>query len=341
MDPAQRTSLLNWCQKLRKVFDALASKCQALQKQTTRSSVKSSCSSSTSLKKGEESHAIICQKKEEFQSSSCLSTKGQQKKGLRWCPGVMSPPSKPPKKLSHTQMRSDESTQKHAVSKTFANRYAPLAIEEPEAGAVHVAWISAKKSSTVKCSADDVHIFKDGWKANRRGITPAIDTIEGVIIFLQKFKKYCQTHCDEMASPYKRTIKALTLLHEDGVKWVKDCHNEMAYWMLGIIDPDDPKEEVLWTKFKTYLASQIKTQKPTKQEVEKEKAQVAMLKALAVTMTKRAKQGSSPSEKKEQRTKLPALLPPKEGRSPLEQAEQESKFAKALTRAVIGLAMAK
>jgi hypothetical protein len=75
--------------------------------------------------------------------------------------------------------------------------------------------------------------------------------------------------------------------------------------------------------------------------VEKEKAQVTMLKALAVTMTKKGKQGSSPLEKKEQQAKLPALLPPKEGRSPPEQAEQESKFAKALTRAVIGIATAK
>jgi hypothetical protein len=156
----------------------------------------------------------------------------------------------------------------------------------------------------------------------------------GTILFLQKFKRYCQGHRDEMASLYKRTIKALTLLHEDRVEWVKDCHNEMVYWMLGMIDPDDPKEEVLWTKFKAYLASKIKAQKPTKQEVAKaakEKAQVAMLKALAITMTKKAKQGSSPSEKKEQQAKLPALLSPKEGCSPPEQAEQESKFAKALT----------
>jgi hypothetical protein len=165
--------------------------------------------------------------------------------------------------------------------------------------------------------------------------------VEGTILFLQKFKKYCQGHHDEMASPYKRTIKALTLLHEDGVKWVKDCHNEMAYWTLGMLDPDDLKEEVLWTKFKTYLAAQIKVQKPTKREMEKEKAQVMMLKALAVTMTKGAKQGSSSLEKKEQQAKLPALLPPKEGRLPPEQAEQESKFAKALTRAVIGLVTAK
>jgi hypothetical protein len=237
-------------------------------------------------------------------------------------------------------MRSDESARKHAVSKTFANRYALLATEEPEAGAVHIAQISAKKNSTVKCSADDACIFKDGPKASRRGVTPAIDTIEGAIVFLQKFKKYCQGHHDEMASPYKRTIKALTLLHEDGVKWVKDCHNEMAYWTLGMPDPDDPKEEVLWTKFKAYLVSQIKAREPTKQEVAKEKVQVAMLKALAVTMTKGAKQGSSPLEKKE-RARLPALLPPKEGRSPQEQVEQESKFAKALTRAVIKITTAK
>jgi hypothetical protein len=340
MDPTQHTSLLNWCQKLRKVFDKSASKRQALQKQMTPSSVKNNCSPLTSQKKGGESRAMKCRQKEP-QSSSRLSTKGQQKKGLRWCPGVMSPPSKPPKKLSHTQMRSDEFAQKHAISKTFVNRYAPLAIEGPEVSAVHVAWISAKKSSTMKCSADDARIFKDGPRGNRRDDTPAIDTVEGAIRFLQKFKKYCQGHRDEMASPYKRTIKALTLLHEDGVKWVKDCHNEMAYWTLGMIDPDDPKEEVLWTKFKAYLASKIKPPKPTKQEVEKEKAQVAMLKALAITMTKKARQGSSPSERKEQQAKLPALLPPKEGRSPWEQAEQESKFAKALTRAVIGIAMAK
>jgi hypothetical protein len=311
MDPAQRTSLLNWCQKLRKVFDVSASKRQALQKQTTLLSIKNNCSPLTSQRKGGESRAVICQKKEKLQSSSHLSTKGQQKKGLRWCPGVMNPPSKPPKKLSHTPMRLDESAQKHAISKTFANRYVPLVTEEPEASTVHVAWISAKKSSTVKCSADDARIFKDGPKANRQGVTPAIDTMEGTILFLQKFKWYYQGHRDEMASPYKRTIKVLTLLHEDGVKWVKDCHDEMAYWTLGMIDPDDPKEEVLWTKFKAYLASKVKVQKPTKQEVAKaakEKAQVTTLKALAITMTKRAKQGSSPSEKKEQQAKLPALF---------------------------------
>jgi hypothetical protein len=241
-------------------------------------------------------------------------------------------------------MRSDESTQKHIISKTFTNRYVLLATEELEANAVHIAWISAKKNSTMKCSADDVRIFKDGPKATKWGATPAIDTMEGVILFLQKFKKYCQGHHDEMASPYKRTIKALTLLHEDGVGWVKDCHNEMAYWTLGMINPDDPKEEVLWTKFKAYLVLQIKPQKPTKQKVAKEKAQVTTLKALAVAMTKKGsrKQGSSPSEKKEQRlTKLPALLLPKEGCLPPEQAEQESKFAKALTQAMIGIATAK
>jgi hypothetical protein len=256
----------------------------------------------------------------------------------------MNSPSKPPKKLSHMPMRSDESAQKHAASKTFANRYAPLAIEEPEANVVHITWISAKKNSTVKCSADDARIFKDGRKANRRGVTPAIDTIEGTILFLQRFKKYCQGHRDEMASLYKRTIKALTLLHEDGVKWVKDCHNEMAYWTLGMVDPSDPKEEVLWTKFKAYLASKIETPEPTRwewEEMAKEKAQLATLKVLAVTMTKKAKQGSSPSENKEQQAKLPALLLPKEGCSPPEQAEQERKFAKALTRAVIGIATAK
>jgi hypothetical protein len=258
----------------------------------------------------------------------------------------MNPSFKLPKKLSHMPMRLDESAWKHAVSKTFANRYVPLATEEPEADAVHVAWISVKKNSTVKCSADNAHTFKDGPKASKQGVTPAIDTMEGTILFLQKFKKYCQGHCDKMASPYKRTIKALTLLHEDGVDWVKDCHNEMAYWTLGMIDPDDPKEEVLWTKFKAYLVSQIKSQKPTKQEVAKEakeKAQVVMLKALVVTMTRKAsnrKQGSSP-KKEQQMTKLPALLPLKEGRSPLEQAEQESKFAKALMRAVIGITTAK
>jgi hypothetical protein len=78
--------------------------------------------------------------------------------------------------------------------------------------------------------------------------------------------------------------------------------------------------------------------------VAKEKAQVAMLKALAVTMTRKVskKQGSSPSEKKEQQQKkLPTLLPPKEGCLPPEQAEQENKFTKALTRAVIGITMAK
>jgi hypothetical protein len=345
MDPAQHTSLLNWCQKLRKVFDASASKCQVLQKQMTPSSVKNSCSPLTSQKKGGESHRAVCPQKKELQPSSCSSMKGQQKQGLRWCPRVMSPPSKPPKKLSHMPMRSDKSAQRHAVLKTFMNRYMPLATEELEADMVHVTWISVKKSSIVKCSADNVRIFKDGLKASRQGGIPAIDTMEGAILFLQKFKRYCQGHCDEMASPYKRTIKALTLLHKDGVSWVKDCHNKMAYWTLGMINPDNPEEEVLWTKFKAYLVSKIKPQKPTKQEVAKEKAQVAMLKALAVTMTRKVsknRQGSSPSEKKEQQSKkLPALLPPKEGHLPPEQAEQESKFARALTRAVIGITMAK
>jgi hypothetical protein len=246
----------------------------------------------------------------------------------------MSPPSKAPKKQSPTLMRSGKSAQKHTILKTFMNRYALLTTEEPEVNAVHVAWISAKKNSTVKCSADDARRFKDRPKANKWGGTPAINTMEGAILFLQKFKKYCWGHCNEMASPYKRTIKALTLLHKDRVSWVKDCHNKMAYWTLGMIDPDDPKEEVLWTKFKAYLVSQIMLKKPTKQEVARKEAQVATLKALAVTMTKKAskKQESSPSEKKEQQLKeLLALLPPKEGCSLLEQAEQEGKFTKVLT----------
>jgi hypothetical protein len=116
--------------------------------------------------------------------SSHLFMKEQQKQGLRWCPGVMKPPSKLPKKQSHMPMRSDESAWKHTVLKTFANRYAPLAIEEWEAGTVHVAWILAKRNSTVKCSADNTRIFKDGPKANRQGSTPAIDTMEGAILFI-------------------------------------------------------------------------------------------------------------------------------------------------------------
>jgi hypothetical protein len=87
-------------------------------------------------------------------------------------------------------MRLDESTWRHAISKTFTNRYVALTTEELEANMVHVAWISVKKNLTVICSADDVRIFKDGPKASRRGSTPAIDTMEGTILFLQKFKKY-------------------------------------------------------------------------------------------------------------------------------------------------------
>jgi hypothetical protein len=219
------------------------------------SSVRNNYSPSISQKKEGELCVVLCQQKKEPQLSSNLSTKGQQRKRLRWCPGVISPPSKPPKKQSHMPMRLDKSMQKHAILKTFMNRFMPLATEEPEAGMVHVTWISAKKNSTVKCSTDDMCTFKDGLKANKQGGIPAINTVEGAITFLQRFKWYCQGHCNEMVSPYKRTIKALTLLHEDRVTWVKDCHNELVYWTLGIIDPDDPKEEVLWTKFKAYLVS--------------------------------------------------------------------------------------
>jgi hypothetical protein len=177
--------------------------------------------------------------------------------------------------------------------------------------------------------------------------------------FLLKFSHYCSYHPEETKGPYQRILKALCLLHEEGIPWAEEANNEVSWWTLGVADPNNKSNEVLWTKFKTYLLARVQS-KPAPARLASDRVDAV----LRIMHTKAQAKGSSPLEKKEQkemreeharqiiRTKLarkptktpeqlPALLPPKDSRTPAQQAVQEGKFAQALTKAIMRWATAK
>jgi hypothetical protein len=153
----------------------------------------------------------------------------------------------------------------------------------------------------------------------------------------------------------------LCLLHEEGILWAEEANDEVSWWTLGVPDPNDNGNEVLWTKFKTYLLACVQLK-----QVPARLASDHVDVVLRVLCAKAHAKGSSPSEKKEQQQKatreenackiictklaqkakkapeqLPALLPPKDGCTPAQQAVQEGKFAQTLTKAITRWAMAK
>jgi hypothetical protein len=116
--------------------------------------------------------------------------------------------------------------------------------------------------------------------------------------FLLKFSCYCSYHPEETKGLYQRILKALRLLHEEGIPWAEEANNEVSWWTLGVSDPNDESNEVLWTKFKTYLLARVQSkQAPARLASDHADA------VLRVLCTKVHAKGSSPSEKKEQQQK--------------------------------------
>jgi hypothetical protein len=116
--------------------------------------------------------------------------------------------------------------------------------------------------------------------------------------FLLKFSRYCSYHPEETKGLYQWILKALRLLHEEGVPWAEEANDEVSWWTLGVPDPNDSSNKVLWTKFKTYLLACI--------QLKQVPARLASDHADAVLRVLHAKahaKGSSPSEKKEQQQK--------------------------------------
>jgi hypothetical protein len=208
----------------------------------------------------------------------------------------------------------------------------------------------------IESPANRSTMTKDRGKA-----TPKAGSRGWMLNFLLKFSHYCSYHPEEMKGPYQQILKALHLLHEEGIPWTEEANNEVSWWTLGVPDPNDKSNEVLWTKFKTYLLACVQMkQVPARLASDHADA------VLRVVCTKVQAKGSSPLEKKEQQQKatreenahkiicaklmqkakmtpeqLPALLPPKDGCTPTQQVVQEGKFAQALTKAVTHWATAK
>jgi hypothetical protein len=125
----------------------------------------------------------------------------------------------------------------------------------------------------------------------------------------------------------------------------------VSWWTLGVPNPNDESNEVLWTKFKTYLLACVQSKQAPARLASDHVDTV-----LRVLHAKVHAKGSSPLEKKEQQQEkrceenmckiirakltqkapeqLPALLPPKDRCTPAQQAGQEGRFAQALTKAV-------
>jgi hypothetical protein len=134
---------------------------------------------------------------------------------------------------------------------------------------------------------------KDHGKA-----TPKAGSRGWMLNFLLKFSHYCSYHPEEMKGPYQRILKALCLLHEEGILWAEEVNDEVSWWTLGIPDPNDKSNKVLWTKFKTYLLACIQSkQAPARLASDHVDAVLRVLHAKVHT------KGSSPLEKKEQQQK--------------------------------------
>jgi hypothetical protein len=153
------TPYIKWCQKMRKACDALAEKhlkfakedrecttlIEALKKMGTKPSP--GLKSRQSLKNVGRSRISRTPQKQEPQTHSkkpfivltqlgtCAQKQGAEKKnkqeGCRWCPGVLSQPSKTTKKPSEGQTKLVAAMSRLADLSMSVNRYA-LLVTEPE-----------------------------------------------------------------------------------------------------------------------------------------------------------------------------------------------------------------
>jgi hypothetical protein len=151
------TPYIEWCQKMRKACDALAEKCLKFAKEDhectalinalKKMGVKPSpgLESRQSLKDvGRSRISRTLQKKEPqmhskkpsaapTQLGACAQKQGAEKKnkkeGRRWCPGMLSQPSKTTKKPLGGQTKSVAAVSRLGDSSTSTNRYTLLATE--------------------------------------------------------------------------------------------------------------------------------------------------------------------------------------------------------------------
>jgi hypothetical protein len=374
------TPYIEWCQKMRRVCDALAEKRLKFAKEDRECAVlinalkKMGVKPSPGLKSRQSSKDVgrsrisqTLQKKEPqmrskkpsitpTQLGTCAQKQGAEKKnkkeGHRWCPGVLSQPSKTTKKPLGGQTKLVAAVLRLADSNVSTNRYTLLAAEPkdssslPSQNKVHGTDVASQS----RCESTTNDRSKATLKAGSRG---------WMLNFLLKFSRYCSYHPEETKGPYQRILKALCLLHKEGIPWAEEANSKVSWWTLGVANPNNESNEVLWTKFKTYLLARVQS-KQAPARLASDHADVV----LRMMHTKAQAKGSSPLEKKEQKEtreeharkiihaklvqkdkktpeQLPALLPPKDGHTPAQQAVQEGKFTQALTKAITRWATAK
>jgi hypothetical protein len=184
------------------------------------------------------------------QSGACTPKQGAEGKnkqeGRRWCPGVLSQPSKTTKKPLGGQTKSAAAVLWPTDLSMSANRYMLLSTEPED--------LSSQLSQSKICGIDATYRLQCGSMTKDCGkATPKAGLKGWILNFLLKFSHYCSYHPEEMKGPYQRILKALCLLHEEGIPWAEEANNKVSWWTLGVPDPNDESNEVLWTKFKTYL----------------------------------------------------------------------------------------
>jgi hypothetical protein len=309
---------IKWCQKMKKACNALAQKrlklareqcectalIEALKKMGTKPTPGLKLRQSSKDTGRSRIYQTLQKKEPQTRSKSqsvvptslgtCTPKQGAEKKkqeGCRWCPGVFSQPSKTTKKPFEGQTKLAATVSQPTGLSMSTNRYALLSTEpedlssQPSQSKIH----GTDAASGLQCGSTT----KDRGKAILR-----VGSHRWMLNFLLKFSRYCSYHPEETKGPYQRILKALRLLHEEGILWAEEANDEVSWWTLGVPDPNDNSNEVLWTKFKTYLLARVQLkQAPARLASDCADA------VLRVLCAKAHAKGSSPSEKKEQQQK--------------------------------------
>jgi hypothetical protein len=260
------TPYIEWCQKMRKACDALVEKCLKFAKEDHECAVlintlkKMGVKPSPGLKLRQSSKDAgrlriprTPQKKEPqtrskkpsvvpTQLGACAQKQGAEKKnkkeGHRWCPGVLSQPSKTTKKPLGGQTKLVAAVSRLADSNASMNRYALLATEPKDLSSllsqnkVHGTGVVSQS----RCGSTTNDHGKATLRAGSRG---------WMLNFLLKFSRYCSYHPEETKGPYQRILKALRLLHEEGIPWAEEANSEVSWWTLGVANPNNESNEVL------------------------------------------------------------------------------------------------
>jgi hypothetical protein len=260
------TPYIEWCQKMRKACDTLAEKrlkfakedrehaalINALKKMGVKPSP--GLESRQSLKDmgrlrisrtPQKKEPQTCSKKPSgapMQMGACAQKQGvekeNKKEGRRWCPGVLSQPSKTTKKPLGGQMKSAATVSRLEDSSTSANRYMLLATEPKDS--------SSPPSQNKVHGTDVASQSRCGSTTNDRGKATLKAGLRGWMLnFLLKFSCYCSYHPEETKGPYQWILKALRLLHEEGIPWAEEANSEVSWWTLGVANPNNESNEVL------------------------------------------------------------------------------------------------